>query len=320
MARMDGQDVGPDLVVVGAARSGTSYLASVLAEHSRIDAGAVKEPNYFSRELHRGTKWYDGLYESRRPGLLRMDASMSYTFPQFPEALQHLAEAAPSAQLVYVVREPISRALSHYQLNKDYFHNDDSVDFGTALRTNPVYAGTGDYERWLSVLMEHFSPRQVIIAPFSLVTSEAAHVATMICRALGIEPSPTDLARDDSHRNDVVTMRNPAIRSARRLVKQSGAYPMVRRTVGVDRLRRARALLTRPVTREPLEQALMTCSTEQLHDLDSLYARSRAAVARALSEQDAALGLTWSQSWTNDTPIDSSPAAAALKRAGDGES
>jgi hypothetical protein len=64
----------------------------------------------------------------------------------------------------------------------------------------------------------------------------------------------------------------------------------------------------------------MTCSTEQLHDLDSLYARSRAAVARALSEQDAALGLTWSQSWTNDAPIDSSPAAAALKRAGDGES
>lgn len=316
---MHGQGTGPDLALLGAARSGTSYLASVLEEHPCIDGGAVKEPNYFSRHLERGEQWYDGLFEPRTNGLLRMDASMSYTFPQFPEALARLAETSPAPTLLYAVREPTARALSHYQLNSDYFRREKAADFGAALRSNPVYAGAGDYQRWLAALAEHFPASQRLVIPFRLITTESMDVATVICRMLGIEPLDTGVLRDDTHRNDVVAMRYTSMLKVRQFVKQSGAYPMVRRTLGADRLRRARAMLTRPVVRQPLEEALQTCTDAQLAELDSLYTRAQGAVALALEEQDAAHGLSWSEAWAKDAPPGSSPASAALQRSAAGE-
>ena len=59
MAQSSVHGRGPDLAIVGSARSGTTFLAAQLAEHPSIDAGAVKEPNFFSREYGRvisGTK------------------------------------------------------------------------------------------------------------------------------------------------------------------------------------------------------------------------------------------------------------------------
>jgi hypothetical protein len=316
---MHAQGTGPDLALLGAARSGTSYLASVLAEHPRIDGGAVKEPNFFSREFERGAQWYDGLFEPRSTELLRMDASMSYTFPEFPGALARLAESSPQATLLYAVREPTARALSHYQLNRHYFRKEKATDFGTALRTKSVYAGAGDYERWLAALAEHFPASRTLVIPFRLITTEAQDVATVICRTLGIEPLDAGVLRDDSHRNDVVAVRHTSILKARRLIKRGGAYPLLRRALGADRLRQARALLTRPVVRQPLDQALATCTDAQLSELDSLYTRSQTAVARVLEAQDAALGLSWSEAWAKDVPVGCSAAKAALQRSAAGE-
>lgn len=311
---MDSPAVGPDLVIAGAARSGTSYLASVLAEHPAIDAGAVKEPNYFSREIDRGPRWYDELYQSRRAGVLRMDASMSYTFPHFPDALSRLAAAAPGATVVYAVREPVARALSHYQLHRDYFRIDDSPDFGAALRANPIYLGASDYALWLPELAEHFPPGQRMVVPFTLTTTSGAHVAATICRALDIEPLPDEALRDDIHRNDVVAMRSTTVLRARRLIKRSGAYPWIRQKVGVDRLRRMRSHLTRPVVRETLAEALLSCSPDQLRELDRLYASARSAVLEALTDQDRIRGLDWAGAWSADVPAAGSAAAAILRR------
>ena len=47
---------GPDLVIAGAARSGTSFLAAQFENHPEIDPGKVKEPNYYSRNLGRGSE------------------------------------------------------------------------------------------------------------------------------------------------------------------------------------------------------------------------------------------------------------------------
>lgn len=315
---MDAQDdLGPDLVIAGAARSGTSYLASVLAEHPAIDAGSVKESNYFSRENTRGGSWYDGLYKPRRRGLLRLDASMSYTYPHFPDALVCLATAAPHTTIVYAVREPIMRALSHYQLHRDTFRIDESPNFGAALHANPIYAGTSDYARWLPELAALFPAERRLIVPFELTTTAGMHVAAVICQALGIEPLPEQAMRDESHRNDVVAFRSTSILKARRQIRRSGVYPWIRRTVGPDRMRWIRSRLTRPVTRETLATALNTCSLTQLRELDSLYARAQAAVAHALDAQDMALGLDWGGAWSESVSAGRSPVTAALERSAD---
>ena len=295
---------GPDLVIAGAARSGTSFLTAVLAQHPQVDPCAVKEPNYFSREHERGPDWYDGLFAPRRDGLLRLDASMSYTFRHFPDALDLLAEASPGAFVVYAVRHPVARLLSHMQLHRDYFRNEPSTTLGEALRRSEVYAGASEYDQWLPRLEKLFGPERLLVVPFPVVTGRLDELTGVISGATGLDPEPFAGAAGEAgrHRNQVVEVRGRAVLHGRRLVRRSGLYPAVRRALGPERLRKVRDLATRPVRTESLASALQTCDAEQHGRLEALYAAARESVAAHLVGQDDRLGLAWADAWEQECP------------------
>lgn len=299
---------GPELVIAGAARSGTSYLAAQLSMHPAIDPGSVKEPNYFSRNHDRGADWYDGLFAPRTVGVLRMDASVSYTFPRFPEALDRLADECQVRLVVYVVRDPVPRAISHYLYHRYYFKQEDAADFGTALRENPLYAGASDYGRWIAALQERFGIERMLVVPFQSVTG--GHVDEQVCSLLGLTPpAPEEEQGAEAHRNNVVTFKHGAFRVASRTLRRSRLYPLVRERLGADRLRRVRSLVTRETVLPTREQALASCSPEQRVELDELGRQARAAASQWLAEQDERLGLSWLPGWEATAP--------GTRRAGD---
>lgn len=289
-----------DLVIAGAARSGTSFLAAQLSSHPNIDAGSVKEPNFFSRNYERGIEWYDGLFQRRSDDLIRMDASVSYTFPHFPDALDRLATHAPGAQVVYVVRDPIPRAVSHYLHNRHYFKQETAPDFATAIRENQLYAGAGDYRHWLDALHERFPLDQVLVVPFAAVTKGG--IAAQVCARLKLVPPPMQEQQAQAHRNNVVSFKHEAFRVASRKLRRSRFYPAVRERLGANRLRKLRSLVTRPTSLPSVEDALASCSPEQLSELHDLEQRSWAAVTAALAEQDDRIGLRWSPYWQARRP------------------
>ena len=286
----------PDIVLPGAARSGTTFLAARLSRHPAIDGGAVKEPDFFSKHLARGPEWYDGLFGSRRDGLLRLDASTSYTVPQHPEALNRLAAAAPHAFVIYAVRDPLVRAVSHYRLLRDYFHADKHTDFGSAIRQNPVYLGTSDYSHWLPRLYAHWPKERVLVAPFA-ITTRGNELPELIFDQLGLERVELDPEAAGKHQNEVVTFRYEALGKMRRAVVRAGAYPFVRRTLGPDRMRALRARMTRRADSLSTDQALESCTPEQQEEIAALVERSKDAVSAVLVEQDARLGLDWNSVW-----------------------
>jgi hypothetical protein len=294
--------IGPDVVVAGAARSGTSFLSALLATHPDIDPGAVKEPNYFSREYDRGPAWYDGLYSARRSGLLRLDGSMSYTFAHFPDAVPRLAKDARPV-VVYAVRHPITRLVSHFQLHRDYFDNESAATLGEALTFSDVYSGASDYGHWWRTLNEHIPAERLLMVPFPVLKADTRLVAGLVCEAAGLDPALLGEPEDaEAHRNAVVAYRHPLVKVARRSVRRAGLYPWLRRSAGSERIRRVRTLLTRPVPAERLDDALATCSADQLERLQRLYDDARLAVRAALAEQDRRRGLQWAAAWDDECP------------------
>lgn len=298
------QGPGPDLVIAGAARSGTSFMASMLGQHPQVDPCAVKEPNYFSREHARGPDWYDGLFSGRQEGLLRLDASMSYTFSHFPDALDRLAAAAPDAYVVYAVRHPVARLLSHMQLHRDYFRNESARTLGEALRSSQVYAGASDYAAWLPRLEQLFGPDRLLVVPFPVVTGRREELVTTLATATGLSAEPLLDGAETAgrHRNQVVEVKARGVLYARRLVRRWGFYPALRRALGPERLRRVRDWSTRPVDTESLVEALESCDLEQHHQLEELYATAHAAVTSTLRSQDERLGLSWGEVWSTECP------------------
>jgi hypothetical protein len=302
---------GPDVVIAGAARSGTSYLAAVLGGHPDIDPCAVEEPNYFSREYERGPDWYDALYEPRRYGRLRLDASTSYTYPHFPDAIPRLHAMAPHAFVLYVVRDPLARTLSHYQLNRDYFRIEAAQTFGEGLSSNPVYLGTSEYDHWIALLQEHFPPERLLVVPFGVVTRDVHTVATLVYDSLGLPPPPAEgPAQADVHRIEV-EFRHGSVKWPRRFGKRRGTGPWIRRTVGADRIRRMRARMTRRVTAETMAEALSSCGPAQLNQLRTMHRASQLATLTALRSQDERRGLDWAAVWEHSCPTGDDPPALA---------
>lgn len=288
---------GPDLVIAGAARSGTSTLAAALREHPAIDPGATKEPNFFSRHYDRGWEWYEGQYAERTDGLLRMDASTSYTYPQFPDALDRLSKAAPDAYLVYVVREPIARAVSHYLMRRHTLRLEEAPTFGAALTAGSYYTDVSDYAHWLAQLEEHSAPGRLLVVPFAALTASSHDIASAICQQLGLEPPPLNIETVTAHRNNVVEFRGTVALKAVKMLRQSRAYPRIRAAVGASRVRGIRSRMIKSAPMPTVEEALSTCSTEQRAQLDEFHATIDKSVNTWLAEQDRRLSLDWSASW-----------------------
>jgi hypothetical protein len=104
----------PNLIVIGAAKSGTTSLHEYLDLHPEISMSREKELNFFVEELNwsRGRAWYERQFE---PAPIRGESSPAYTaYPLRPGVPERMAAALTEVRLVYVVRDPIERIVSHY--------------------------------------------------------------------------------------------------------------------------------------------------------------------------------------------------------------
>jgi hypothetical protein len=165
---------GPDFLVIGAAKCGTTSLFEYLSAHPRVVPPIRKEIRFF-HQMERGLEWYLAHFPPL-PGnpaqFITGEASTSYiTDYRTPE---HVFRHFPRAKLIAILRDPVDRAISHY--HDDRRHSDESRSLEEAVdaeigfldgATNPAYnaeywgAGqrgylsTGLYihflERWLKV-------------------------------------------------------------------------------------------------------------------------------------------------------------------------
>jgi len=107
----------PDFVIIGAMKCGTTTLSVQLAAQPGVFMTTPKEPNFFSDDdvFAHGVDWYERLFERAAPGDIRGEASTHYTkLPSYPDTIDRMKAVLPSPRLVYVVRDPVARAVSHY--------------------------------------------------------------------------------------------------------------------------------------------------------------------------------------------------------------
>src|SRR5438309_2284856 len=105
----------PNLIVIGAARCGTTSLHKYLAAHPEIAMSREKELSFFVEEKNwsRGLGWYAAQFGAQAP--VRGESSPAYSaFPLYRGVPERMARTVPDAKLVYLVRDPIARIASHY--------------------------------------------------------------------------------------------------------------------------------------------------------------------------------------------------------------
>ena len=150
---------------------------------------AAKELRFFDgRNLDRGWDWY----LSRFPeGGVTGEASPRYLTDARPQQIHaHL----PDVKLIFVLREPVSRAYADYWMHRALGLEDRS--FADALSSEAVWRRcvvTGEYERHLRRFRDVFGEERTCVLLLDDMEADPAGTFEAVCRYLGIEPLVTDV-------------------------------------------------------------------------------------------------------------------------------
>lgn len=101
----------PNLVVIGAAKCGTTSLHEYLNAHPQIAMSREKELDFFVAEKNwsRGLDWYEAQFEDAP---IRGESSVSYAaFPEYQGVPERIVRALPDARVIYLVRDPVERVV-----------------------------------------------------------------------------------------------------------------------------------------------------------------------------------------------------------------
>ena len=174
----------PTFIIIGAAKSATTSLATALRRHPQIQISKSMEPKFFGRHYPRGWEWYANQFaaDPRRP--LRGEASTMYTssygsYVRTPELIHHHLGPIP---LIYLVRHPLRRIESHWRHWRGRIH--DCPPFDQLLRSprlrQRVVEASLYHQQWQRY--GRWFPQQSML---SITTEElSAHPQTSLRRIL----------------------------------------------------------------------------------------------------------------------------------------
>jgi len=114
----------PDFLIIGAARSGTTSLYQYLIQHPSVIPAIGKEVYFFDKKFDKGINWYKSFFPTKlsksrlenkqKRNCLTGEATPRYL--HYPHTPNRVFELIPNVKLIVLLRNPIDRAYSHYQM------------------------------------------------------------------------------------------------------------------------------------------------------------------------------------------------------------
>lgn len=175
-----------DFIIIGAQKSGTTSLATQLAGHPEICFCQDKEPGFFNSVID----WKEKLQDYHRlysplPGQRCGEASTMYTFlPEFADTHSRLFEYNPKLKLIYLMRQPVERIVSHYAHRVNHGRVTELPE--EIVLKDPTFINRSRYAYQIKPYMELFGEENVLLMPFEEYISDPSESLKCVSSFLGI--------------------------------------------------------------------------------------------------------------------------------------
>lgn len=201
----------PSLIIVGTQKAGTSALYHMLNQHPKVVGPSIKEVDHFGSDA----SYAKGMrhYLSHFPvvpvtvrGYITFEASPSYL--SFAEiAAPRIAKHMPTAYCMALLRDPVKRAYSSWNMYRDfkhfprYVHLHDPRSFEEAVNDELAGRTIKPYHRYLlrssyADQVTHYKkairPDKLLIHSYLYLKREPVAFMTALCETLGLEPFAAD--------------------------------------------------------------------------------------------------------------------------------
>jgi len=263
----------PDILIGGTEKGGTTWLQDVMAAHPDLYFPDVKELHFFNAfdsNLNRldayerlGLEGYAKTFATARQDQLIGEATPLYLSD--PEAPARIANALPHARVIFLLRDPVSRAWSHYRMAHAKQHVTEPLE--TLIDAyDERFFERGFYAKHLARWLKLMGPNQCLIAFYEDVAKDPAQVLVQIADWLDISPYPFLEADPERRRNAATGYKSPGFYNASvKLSRRLRSFPITRpivqglKAAGVyDALKSANRQEAEALTLAPETEARLT--------------------------------------------------------------
>ncbi|MCS7064108.1 MAG: sulfotransferase [Methylacidiphilales bacterium] len=195
------------LIIGGMPKAGTTSLFNWLSKHPDIAASVVKETRFFldkdyplpssARYNGKNLEDYIKYFRHNSDAKLLLESTPDYLYCRTPI---HIADIMPRAKFIFVLRDPVERAVSWYKFaaqlgylpRKMSFTDYIQAQLGKSVyKDTPIYLRALDQNRlnkYLPHFLEAYGSRCKVF-DFAQLKTDPYSIVSEICKFCGIEPS-----------------------------------------------------------------------------------------------------------------------------------
>jgi hypothetical protein len=245
-----GSRVLPDFLILGGQRCGSTSLYDMVCGHPDVMPASHKEPHFFDNNHLRGEEFYRRLFplrmhvraRERRLGRRVVTGEATTYYLSHPAVPGRVRAMLPVVRLIAILRDPVDRAHSHYQLSVREGREPLSFEEALAaeperlageeerLLSDPAYRGVahrfhsyrsrGRYVDQLRRWWAEFPRDQLLVLRSEDMFAEPRAVYDEVVRFLGLDPDADRRTFDARNRVSYDAMRPETREQLRRYYEQ----------------------------------------------------------------------------------------------------
>jgi hypothetical protein len=193
-----------DFIIIGAQKSGTSALDKYLRFHPKIGLSSNKELHHFNNERVyrlparlRTIHYHRFFPDFKHPGKILGEATPNYMVE--PVFMDRIHAYNPALKLIVILRDPVSRAYSHWNMQRDRGFEARSFDQAIEDNLKEIHAGVftdprftylkrGEYASQIKYIQTLFPQEQLLILFQQDLLKEPLDTLNQITGFLGTNP------------------------------------------------------------------------------------------------------------------------------------
>jgi len=182
----------PNTIVIGAGKCGTTSLHYYLSLHPEIYMSSEKELNFFALEgnWRKGIPWYRSNFQTA--ARIRGESSPGYTaFPEHQGVPERMHAIVPDARMIYMVRNPIDRIISHYIHQYSIGREHRPIQVALANPKTNQHVLTSNYFLQLRQYLKFYPKSRILIIPLEHLSQHRAETLKKIFHFLEVDDSFT---------------------------------------------------------------------------------------------------------------------------------
>jgi len=207
---------GVDFLVAGVQKGGTTALFEYLSEHPDLVLPSIKEAHFFDDEAQDWSapdyERYHALFAPPEDGRSRLWGEATPIYSYWPNSLERIAAYNPSMRLIFIFRDPVERAWSHWKM--EFARGAETKPFAWCIRegrerltADPSapghhrvysYVERGFYGAQVQRAKRLFPSRQLLFLRSKDLKSEPERVLSGVCDFLDA-PRPKSIIQKTSH-------------------------------------------------------------------------------------------------------------------------